>query len=144
MAQAAFNNSSEAIADYSRAIRLKPSANYYVARGLAYLNQGNSLLALFDFGSASQLAPSSARRFYTNALSFYTLRVYNLAIQNLNQAIQLDPAFAQPYSLLGTIYLELGSTEEGLQNYRRYLQLAGRYADPNIENSVRQIENPSS
>lgn len=57
-----------AVADYNKAIALKPDADYYDSRGLAYEKEGNRDQAIADFRTALKLAPDNTA-FQENLIS---------------------------------------------------------------------------
>jgi type IV pilus assembly protein PilF len=61
---------------------------------------------------------------------YYERGQMEIAIEELNDAIKLDPNSARPYNILGLIYAVLGEEARAQQNFQRALSLAPQ--DPEI------------
>jgi type IV pilus assembly protein PilF len=57
------------------------------------------------------------------AASYYQNRQYQVAIDEANRALELDPKLAMGYSILGLIYMELDDRSLAEQNFNRALRL---------------------
>jgi serine/threonine protein kinase/tetratricopeptide (TPR) repeat protein len=102
----------EAVAQFSRAIELKPDyLDALLGRGGAYFAQGQRDKALADLSKAIELHPLSASAWETRAFSYYyPLSDWHNAIADISRAIELDPnnnSLAK-YHNRGTLYLKIG------------------------------------
>ncbi|MGB0390557.1 MAG: OmpA family protein [Salibacteraceae bacterium] len=102
------------------------------------------LVVLFTLLSVSLLAQFSSKKKAANVKMSEGIRAYRMmdfeaAKSLLNLAIEKDPNFAEPHTLLGDIYLETKDYEKGKTHYKRALQI-----NPNIKPilflNVAQIE----
>ena len=81
-----------AIADFTRAIQLKPdNAFAYRNRGLAYTLKGQDDLAIADFNRAIQLKPDDAFAYGSRSIAYAHLGKCDLAATDAAQALRLDP-----------------------------------------------------
>ena len=87
----------DAIADYTRAIDLSPSAAlaFYNRAWARYLG-GDNRLALADVDQAIKLNPGSASAFSTRGLIRERLSDSSGAIADFHKALAIDPSFQQP------------------------------------------------
>ena len=82
-----------AIADFDRAIQLKPDyAEAYANRGWAYNNKGDYDRAIADFDRAIQLKPDYALAYANRGLAYNDKGDYDRAIADLKIAAGLIPA----------------------------------------------------
>jgi type IV pilus assembly protein PilF len=49
---------------------------------------------------------------------------YDVALEELGEAIKFDPTYPQIYNILGLVYAELGDEKKAEENFRRGLELA--------------------
>ncbi len=67
------------------------------------------------------------------AASYYQNRQYQIAIDEANRAVELDPKSAMAYSILGLIYMDLDERGQAEQNFTRALRLDAD--NPEINNN---------
>lgn len=134
-----------AIADFDRATQIDPTlALAYNNRGVAYNYVSNPTKALADFTRAIQLEFEPQSWPYTNmGIAYQALGRLDPAVQSFKQAIAADPSFAEAYRWLGDTYLTLDQLGDALENYRRYVELAGENADPVVLDKIKSLETPS-
>ncbi|MBI4651686.1 tetratricopeptide repeat protein [Candidatus Desantisbacteria bacterium] len=65
----------------------------------------------------------NASRNYKLAVAVLAQGNMDKAIDYLNNAIQTDPKYPEPYALLGQIYAEKQNNDKALENYRKSLEL---------------------
>jgi tetratricopeptide (TPR) repeat protein len=81
-----------AIADYSRAIQLRPDyAKAFHNRGDAYMRKGDYDRAIADFSQAIQFEPEYARAFGNRGFAYMRKRDYDHAIADFERYLQLEP-----------------------------------------------------
>jgi tetratricopeptide (TPR) repeat protein len=113
-----------AIADYDKAIELKPDdAISYYGRGLAYALKGGYDLAIADYDKAIELKPDDAVAYDGRGNAFYNKRDYDSAIADYNKAIQLNPAFAVAYDNRGLAYYDEGDYDRAIADYDKAVEL---------------------
>ncbi len=62
-------------------------------------------------------------------LRFQKQRKYQLAIEQYQRAIEIQPNFAQAYNNLGSVYFLSGSYPESIEEYKRAIELKPDYAE---------------
>jgi type IV pilus assembly protein PilF len=65
------------------------------------------------------------------AVGYYEQRQLNVALDEIKQALQADPAFAEAYSMRGLVYMELGENRLAEDNFLQALKLAPNTPDFN-------------
>ena len=114
-----------------------PDVNPQCARGLAYLQRGEDIRAIADFDKAIQRGYGEAYAARGDARR--QIREYELAMEDYNQAIELNVGLAYAYFGRGELNLLIGENEKALIDLdmavnldpeRKYFQerRAGAYA----------------
>jgi tetratricopeptide (TPR) repeat protein len=92
---------SAALADYSEAIRLEPSALLYQERGSVYVQQHQFQRALDDENTAIRLDPSTGLAYFFRSMAYGGLGAGDKASVDAQTAVRLDPSLAQFIKLNG-------------------------------------------
>jgi type IV pilus assembly protein PilF len=72
-----------------------------------------------------QVPPAERARMHTDlGAGYYERGQMDVAIDELNIAVKLDPNYAQAYNVYGLVYAVLGEDRKSEQNFERALQLA--------------------
>jgi tetratricopeptide (TPR) repeat protein/serine/threonine protein kinase len=133
----------EAIADYSRALKMNPASHSsYRNRAIAYERQGEFEKALADYNKAIEWQPSAD--FYCNRALFHARRKhYQEALDDFRQANELDPTFVKAYYCRAQlVWLPQQKYDEAIRDFTKviglqpenagnYLQRAQCYAQQN-------------
>jgi type IV pilus assembly protein PilF len=82
-------------------------------------SQGNS--AIQSEGDARKRATIRLQL----AANYYQKGQFNVALEEAQRALQIDPAYADAYGLLGLLNMDLGKQAEAESNFQRALQLDG-------------------
>ncbi|XZN97959.1 MAG: tetratricopeptide repeat protein [Microcoleus sp.] len=132
------------IVDCERAIKRKKEADYYYQRGRAYHNKGDYDQAITDFKLAIQIDRKKADYYYLQGFSLYAkgnslrlpqktnydqeaIRVYDRAIESLNEAIRLKPdRVAKYYEIRGLCHLHRTRYDQAINDFNHAKSL-----DPN-------------
>ena len=114
-----------AIADYDKAIQLKPdlAAAAYTNRGLIYAGQGDIDRAIADYDKAIQLEPDFTVAYNDRGIAYAYQGDYDRAIADFDQAIQLEPDYASAYNNRGSTYNDMGDTDRAIVDYSQAIQL---------------------
>jgi len=73
-------------------------------------------------------------RIHTELAAGYYARGQNgIALEELNEALRIDPTFAQGYGMLGLVYSELRDDAKAEQNFQRAIELNPQ--DPEVRNN---------
>lgn len=124
----------QAIADYSKAIALKPDiAIAYIDRGLAYSKKGLDDQAIADFTKAIALQPYPAdliARAYIERGSAYSKKgLDDQAITDYTKAIALDHS-PDSYNSRGRVYEKKGLYDQAIADYTEVIRfVASGYTD---------------
>ncbi|HEX8597949.1 MAG TPA: tetratricopeptide repeat protein [Chloroflexia bacterium] len=128
----------EAIRLFSEAIRLDPAMkDAYYDRADAYWEQAEYDLAVADYRMLLGLDPAEAAALHYNIGLIYLQRAeeqerlddYDRAIEEFDQAIEIDPDYADAYFERGNAYLDKGEYDPALADYNRVLQIDTEYAN---------------
>ena len=65
------------------------------------------------------------------ASAYYQQHNYNVALEELRQALSFDPTYPAAYGLLGLIYMELGENPKAEESFQRGLKLVPNDSDLN-------------
>ena len=78
----------------------------------------------------AEVPPAERARVHTElATGYYERGKLDVALEELDEAVKLDPNRAQAYNLYGLIYAMLGENAKAEQNFRRALALAPQDSD---------------
>ena len=118
-----------AIADYTRAIRLKPGdANTYYNRGVAKSKLGQHFAAIADFDTAIRLKPDYANPYHGRGYAKVGLGQHFAAIADYDTAIRLRPDYADAYNNRGLAKSKLGQYFAAIADYDTAIRLKPDYA----------------
>ena len=119
-----------AIADYTRAIRLKPDdANAYYNRGNAKRELGQHFAAIADYDTTIRLKPDDALAYLNRGVAKAQLGQHFAAIADFDTAIRLKPDYANPYHGRGVAKAQLGQHLAAIADYDTAIRLKPNYAD---------------
>jgi tetratricopeptide (TPR) repeat protein len=108
----------EAIADYAKAIDLKPqNLSWRVCRGRAYLRMGQKDKAAEDFRQAGELKPKEANNLAWELANSpnVLLRDPGLAVELAQQAVRQAPKEALYWNTLGVAHYRAGEWEAAIK-----------------------------
>jgi tetratricopeptide (TPR) repeat protein len=125
---------------YGRA--LQEDLAYYPAHmrlGLLALSQADTTAALSELALAAEIAPNEPFVRYMNGWVLSVARHHAEAIVELKKAVELEPYYALPSLMLGTVYERLDKAPEALDSYERFLRTASA-RDPQREFATGRLE----
>lgn len=102
-------------------------AVHLLRQGQEYGQQGSEDQAIARYTQAIQNSPSDAA-YYNRGLAHYRLGNYQAALDDLTQAIQLDPNNASSYYARANMRLELGDQQGAIADYTESIQRDGTAA----------------
>lgn len=128
--QYALGDLERAIADYSTAIELHANrVEAYDARASAYAAHGSIDAAFADYEQALALDPNYTVVYYNRAgVYYYWQGAGDLALDDLNRAIEIDPVYVDAYLLRGQIHSDQGNYDQALDDFNTAINLAPDYA----------------
>ncbi|MEL7351379.1 MAG: tetratricopeptide repeat protein [Cyanobacteria bacterium P01_A01_bin.116] len=114
----------EAIADYTAAIELTPTAYAHYHRGLAYLAIDCQNLALADFDCAIALSPDYGAVYCERAQLRFNANDLSGALSDMDKALTLNPPPSQTrlrhlYATQCLVYFCLGAAQKGLAAFEQ-------------------------
>jgi len=112
--------------EYEEAIRINPNS-VTAHRGYAVLlsTLGRHDEAIAEIKFARTLDPLSPRINTDVGALLYFARQYDLALEELNKAINVDATYFAGYSYLGLVYIQIEKYEEAIKSFRRAEELGG-------------------
>ena len=127
-------NREEAIADYNKAIELKPDlAEAYSNRGVAKSKLGHVEEAIADFDKAIELEPGYTAAYNNRGNAKSKLGHVEEAIADFDKAIELKSDLTEAYNNRGNAKSKLGHVEEAIADYNKAIELkpdlAGAYSN---------------
>jgi len=114
----------KALADFDRAIELKP--NYSLAynnRGGIRYRRGDLRSALADFDRAIESDPSLAMAHYNRGRVHMARQADDLAIRDYDRAVELQPDLAPAYNNRASIYFNRGNYRRAYDDFDRAVSL---------------------
>lgn len=108
---------SGSIIEYSEAIAIEESPNFFSERAVAFIHEKKYEEALTDFNKAIELEPNYGYRYSSRAYLHDAMGNLELAIEDYNKAILLDPADAVAYNNLGLLEEKLGYKNKARKNF---------------------------
>jgi tetratricopeptide (TPR) repeat protein len=104
-----------AIADYSKAIGIKPDdEDAYFWRGLAYYAKGDYDRVIADSSKAIGIEPDGASAYNIRGLAYYDKGDYDRAIADYSKAIGIKPDDAIAYNERGKAYYQKGDYDRAI------------------------------
>ena len=122
-----------AIADYTKAIRLKPNdAAIYYNRGLAKDKLGQHFAAITDYDTAIHLKPDYVDAYNNRGLLKSKLGQHFAAIADFDTALRLKPNYALAYYNRGLERYNLGQHFAAITDFDMALRLKSDFADAHV------------
>lgn len=114
----------KALADYSRAIQLKPSfTDAHTNRGNYYYKKKEFRKALADYERVIGLKADHYSAYNNRGGVHFALGDYAKAIQDYTKVIELNPKHYKAYNNMGACYSQLGQQERAIESFNKCLQL---------------------
>ncbi len=114
----------EAIANYTKAIELKPDyLNAYINRGIARDQLKLHADAISDYDTVIRLNPDDLIAHNNRGISKANLGRYDDAIKDYDKVIQIDDKFLAAYGNRGRAKTALGQFSDALSDYNTVLRL---------------------
>ena len=119
----------EAVADFSEAIKLRPNdASSFAGRGRAKLTLGDVSGAIADYTEAIRLTPDSASFLVGRGHARFVQGDLPAAIADLTEAIRLNPKSASAFNRRGLAYRRSGDSVRAIDDYTKAITLNPTYA----------------
>jgi len=130
-------------------------ARYHYWLGLAYRSRGNRSNdiasyqdAVGEFTQAIELNPTLAQAHFARGIMYWReLNDYERAIRDFTRALELNPRIADAYLNRGLsrVYGRLGTREEAIADFERYLELGKKgYWRIEAHNQIARLKKSAS
>jgi len=116
-------NYGEAVKYFSKAIKSKPMAEYFYARGGALDLSGDYNGALADYSEAIRLNPNEASYYFDRGNVYNAQKDYSRAINDFAAAIRLDPNDSRYRNHRGNMYRLLENYDNAIADYTDAIRL---------------------
>ncbi|MGH9867351.1 MAG: tetratricopeptide repeat protein [Candidatus Polarisedimenticolia bacterium] len=126
-------------AEVSRSQEIKARMFKLLNDGIVAVKEGRAKDAIAMLEKVTNVALNSFRAYYYLGLAYKADRQYQMAIEPLQVALELDPANLQARVTLGDCYLKRGDPAEALAEYHRAMEQQNDYA-PAIDGLARAAE----
>ena len=124
IAYAAISDFSQAIADYSKTIEMKPQyAGAYVNRGNANRQLKQLDKALSDYNAALTLDEKNFVALNNRGLVYTTNREFDKAMADFDQALKLQKEYAEAYNNRGVVWREKGDYKKAIEDYSQAIKI---------------------
>jgi tetratricopeptide (TPR) repeat protein len=117
---------SDAVDDYTQAIKLSSDPYSYEGRGDAYMLQGQYDLAISDYDQAITLKPDYAAAYQVRGFGYMLTGNLQRAIDDCGKALEIDPKRAEAYLSCAETYLTKGDYEAAVQHFDKAINLDSR------------------
>jgi tetratricopeptide (TPR) repeat protein len=118
----------KAHADFTRAIELdSQSFTAWGAIGVFYLKHGRHKEAVAAFSEAIKLHPGDPKAFDGRAMARQGFDQKG-ALDDLNQALQIDPFFLSAYNNRGQLYMAMGKLDKAREDFSRALKIDSSFS----------------
>jgi tetratricopeptide (TPR) repeat protein len=124
-----------ALEDSNRALEIDPQdANAYLGRGYAYFWKHEDEKSLTDYNRALELAPNY-ERVYSSRAQLYLERLDkpDLALADIEKAMQLEPKEPQHYKIKSEILFKLNRTPEACECLKNGMELGNNTLQEDYE-----------
>lgn len=102
------------------------NAKLHLLYGDVYLlNDNKGTEAIASYNKAQELEPKSPEPKLRIGKLWVRSKSYDIAANNYNEAIALDPNFAPAYAALADLYFLFGKNQQAKDNYAKYKKLVG-------------------
>jgi class 3 adenylate cyclase/Tfp pilus assembly protein PilF len=112
-----------AIENYNKSLELRPSADAYNHRGVAYYDKGEYPRAIEDYNEALRIRPRDADALNNRAWTRYSAGDIDEALADANRAVTIDATKAYIFDTRGHIQEKRGAKNAAISDYRKALQL---------------------
>ena len=114
---------------WDNAIRIAPSSNAYISRGLLYKRENNYDKALEMYSNAILINANSADAFINRGNIYFNLKQFEKAIDDYNSCIKIESNRQLAYENRGTAYGSQGKYELAISDLSKAITL-----DPKTDN----------
>ena len=111
----------KAVIDITESIELVSDKQYQAARALVYIDLGLYDEAIEDYSECIRQKPK-ARYYYGRASAYFLADRLSLAINDLNEAINLEPSYYEAYYNRGIVYMVLENYLKAIADFNKLVE----------------------
>jgi tetratricopeptide (TPR) repeat protein len=119
----------KAIADFTKAIEIKPYYKAYYNRGIAFDAMGLYDNAIADYTIALELKSDDGEILNNRGITYFHRGLYNNAIADYTMALKIGPDDADVYYNRGMAYQRLELYDKATDDYSKAIELKADYAE---------------
>ncbi len=127
----------EAIAQFTKAIQIKPTSAAYSYRAYVYLLQNKTAPALSDCNKALEIDPKNSQAYNNRAAAYQRKGDFDQAILDCNKAIEINPNNPYPYKNRAVAYFAKKEYDKSWDDVHKAESLAYNF-DINFIQKVRK------
>ena len=117
-----------AIADYDKALELKPDdADVFYNRGNSHEKKGEIDKAIADYDKAIELKPDDGYAFYNRGFAYENKGDFDSAIANFDKALELKPDDGDAFGNRGLAYANKGDFDRAIADYNKAVEIYPDY-----------------
>jgi tetratricopeptide (TPR) repeat protein len=114
----------EAIADFTKAVELKPDyAEPYNNRAVIFTDENKYPQALDDLNKAIAAKPRYAEAYSNRGIVFMQAKKYDEALSDYSKAIELNPSFTEAYVNRANILRDMKKFDQALKDYNKAIEI---------------------
>lgn len=127
-------NPKAAIADYDKAIKLKPTFdNAYLNRSMEKIKLNDLKGALDDVNKTLEIQDDNMYAYTTRANIYYKLKDYKAALKDCDVTIKNNAADYLTYNLRGLTNVHLNDSKSACQDFKKAAQMGSQSAVKNLK-----------
>ncbi len=95
----------------------------YYNRGLSYMNENKTNLALADYNKTIELMPTYTEAYVNRGSIKRDSSQYEEALNDYNKAIEISPSYATAYFNRGILYIKENKNDEAISDFTKTIEL---------------------
>ena len=119
--------------------KIEPAAAEYLFKGIRLGNQYKPEEKIAAINKALKINPDLPLAYNERGTAYFHLEKYDLAIQDREKCLQLDPENPDPYYNIAIAHEYLGNLEKAHTAYRHYVRLAAPHNKYHIDFALERM-----
>jgi tetratricopeptide (TPR) repeat protein len=103
-------------------------AEFYLNRGLDYVNKGQYDQGISDLTKAIEIDPRFARAYDIRSITYMAKSQWDQAMSDCNKALEINPRSASAYHSRGRVYMGKGQYEQAIPDFTRAIEINPNFA----------------
>jgi len=135
------NQLTEALADYNKAIELKPEyAEAYNNRAAIYFKESKYSEALMDYNKVIELDPKHVKTYNNRGTIYLQEKRFEDAIKEFNKAIELKPDYPSAYYNRGNAFMGIKRFEEAINDFTKAIEYKPNYPEAYFNKGISEYD----